>query len=96
MRIFDQFKRRPGRSKKKNQPWLEQLKNHVSDIFDNIKEKQQSTGFQLFTPVTSELKFKLDKEALNVTKRYTMDLEKSWIIFTWPFEFAWKNKAVGA
>ena len=55
------FQKNQEDQKKFKKSWYEQLKNDVSDLFKT----------------TEEPKFKLDKEALNVTKRYEMDLEKA-------------------
>ena len=42
--------------------------------------------------VTSELKFELDKEALNVTKRYALDLEKAGLYLHGPLSLLGKIK----
>ena len=62
--LFDKYKYKFKKSVKKPINWLSDLKNNALDIFSNLQKK----------PV---IKFKLDKEALNVTKRYEMDLEKA-------------------
>ena len=46
------------------------------------------------TFITEEQKFKLDKEALNVTKRYEMDLEKARLYLHGPFSLLLKIKSL--
>ena len=57
--------------------WINYLKNNVLDIFNKLQKKA----------VMNELKFKLDKEPLNVTKRYTQDLKKAGFYLHGPLSF---------
>ena len=81
--IFDQFNKKPGRPKMSLEPqksWYKKLKESTIDVFNNIHRK----------PV-----FILDKEALNVTKRYVVNLKKRWIIFVLSFKFVRRSKTLG-
>ena len=64
LNLFDKYN--PMKNKEKITNWYNNLKENVLDIFDNIQGKD----------ITPTAKFVLDKEALNVTKRYQMDLKK--------------------
>ena len=54
------------------------------DIFNKFQKKA----------VMSEPKFKLDKEALNVTKRYTLDLKKAGLALHDPLSLLFEIKSL--
>ena len=68
---------------KKVKNWYNHLKENVFDIFSKTEK---------IIPVINEPKFKLDKEALNVTKRYEMDLEKAGLSLYDPLSLLLKIK----
>ena len=65
LNLFDKYRNNANKGIRKITNWYNTLKNNFSDIFNNIQGK-----------VTPTAKFVLDKKALNVTKRYQMDLKK--------------------
>ena len=72
LNLFDKYRDNvndTNKGVKKITNWYNNLKDNFSDIFNNIQGKVT----QAYNPTT---KFKLDKKALNVTKRYKMDLKK--------------------
>ena len=80
--IFDQFKKKPGRPKltqELQKSWYEKLKESVFDVFNKIHRK----------PV-----FILDKKALNATKRYFIDLQKTGLSLYDPIKMLEKVKPV--
>ena len=82
LNLFDKYRAKAKHSLTKSINWLNDLKNNVSDIFNKIQKKTEM----------NEPKFKLDKEALNVTKRYEMDLEKAGLSLYDPLSLLLKIK----
>ena len=85
LHLFDKYRNNVNKGVKKITNWYNYLKEHVLDIFNKIQGR--------FDPTTS-LSFKLDKEALNVTKRYELDLKKSELTLYDPLTLE-KNKTIG-
>ena len=67
LNLFDKYRNNVNKGTEKITNWYNHLKENVLNIFNKIQEKPQMV----------EPKFKLDKEALKVTKRYEMDLEEA-------------------
>ena len=65
LKEFDKYHPSNNKSYKKVKNWYNNLKENVIGIFNKIQGKVAPTA-----------KFKLVKEALNVTKKYEMDLKK--------------------
>ena len=80
--LFDKYRNKVKKGTEKTINWFNYLKNNVLDIFNKFQRKT----------VMSEPKFKLDKEALNVTKRYEMDLEKAGLSLYDPLSLLLKIK----
>ena len=68
LKLFDKYNPLNNKGIERIKNWYNYLKDNVFDIFNKIQGK---------TSTTIPLKFELDKEALNVTKRYEIDLKKS-------------------
>ena len=72
--LFDKYKpfrnSQNDKGKERITNWYNYLKNNVFDIFNKIQDK-------VTAPAPTPPEFKLDKEALKVTKRYEIDLKKS-------------------
>ena len=79
--LFDKYRNNVKKGTEKIS-WYNNLKENALDIFNKIQRK----------PQMSNPKFKLDKEALNVTKRYEMDLEKDGLSLYGPLSLLEKIK----
>ena len=82
--LFDKYRNKVKKGTEKTINWFNYLKNNVLDIFNKFQKKA----------VMSEPKFKLDKEALNVTKRYTLDLKKAGLALHDPLSLLFKIKSL--
>ena len=82
LNLFDKYRNNVNKGTEKITNWYNHLKENVLNIFNKIQEKPQMV----------EPKFKLDREALNVTKRYEMDLEKSGLSLYDPLSLLGKIK----
>ena len=74
--LFDKYKIKNNNQNNKIKNWYNDLEKNVLDIFNDLQGKQKSA---LYYNDISKPKFELNREALNTTKTYKLDLEKSGI-----------------